>query len=388
MPERITAPGPTARQLSGQLPGQGWFLSVLARRTYQLDLRSGRCRLAAEQLPLQEKVLLNPETEETLADADLVHWKPLSDIVVRGHVRVRSPEQETLAGIRLGVHRKQLVAVGARRAATSNLGRVLFSDPEPFTEIPLSFEFAYGGRDQTAEAVRGLPGASLPAGFLPPGTTAKDLSPFVYPRNPAGRGFLIDASRAAVEAVRLPQLEDPEDRLTPERLPAGDPMRWPEMPVAQSLGWISISWFPRVGYLGVVPMHVPPRRPYFEIAKGWAGKDIVASPVFPPRIDMRAANGASLGLQVPYLRGDEEGQLQNLCADGDLVRFRLPGDLPRIWTDGREGKLNETKPVIHTVIIEPDESRISIVWRGNAPALRPYMKDELEKMPLRIDWSW
>jgi len=386
MPERITTSGPTARQLSGQLPGQGWFLSVLARRTYRVDLRSGRCRLAAEQLPLQEKVLLNSKTEETLADADLVHWKPLSDIVVRGHVRVRSSARETLAGVRLGTHRKQIVAFGARRAALSNLGRVLFSDPEPFTEIPLSFEFAYGGRDEVAEKVRGIPGAFVPTSFLPPGTTHRDLSPFVYPRNPAGRGFLIDASPEAVEALNLPQLEDSEDRLTPERLPAGDPLRWPEMPVAQSLGWMSISWFPRMGYLGVVPMHHPPRQPLVEVTRGWAPKHIAAEPVFPPRIDMRAANGASLGLQVPYLRGDEEGQLQNLCADGELVRFRLPSDIPRIWTDGREGKMNETKPVIHTVIIEPDESRISIVWRGNAPALRPYTKDELEKMPLRIEW--
>ena len=36
--------------------------------------------------------------------------------------------------------------------------------------------------------------------------------------------------------------------------------------------------------------------------------------------------------------------------------------------------------------IEPDENRVCVVWCGSAPALRPYMPDELERMPFRIDW--
>ena len=99
----------------------------------------------------------------------------------------------------------------------------------------------------------------------------------------------------------------------------------------------------------------------------------------------RAANGASLGLQVPYLRGDEDVQLLNLCAGVETLRFKLPGEVPRIWTDGRDGKMNETKPVLHTVIIEPDELRVSLVWRGNAPARRIYLKDELDAMPARAE---
>jgi hypothetical protein len=197
---------------------------------------------------------------------------------------------------------------------------------------------------------------------------------------------LVEATRESVETLQLPQLEDPEDRLTAARLAAGDPMRWPEMPVPQSLGWMSMGWFPRVGYLGIVPMHVPPRRPLAEIARGWAAKEIVDPPAFPPRIGMRAANGASLGLQVPYLDGDEDCRLESLSAAVEDMKIKLPGEVPRIWTDGREAKLNETKPVIHTVIIEPDDVRVSIVWRGNAPALRPYLKDELSKMPFRVEW--
>ena len=41
---------------------------------------------------------------------------------------------------------------------------------------------------------------------------------------------------------------------------------------------------------------------------------------------------------------------------------------------------------IHTVLIEPDEARLSVLWRGCAPALRPYMPKELETMPFRVEW--
>jgi hypothetical protein len=51
-----------------------------------------------------------------------------------------------------------------------------------------------------------------------------------------------------------------------------------------------------------------------------------------------------------------------------------------------QGKLNKTKPVIHTVVFEPDHMRVSVVWRGSAPALRPYMPEELAKMPLKVEW--
>ena len=59
---------------------------------------------------------------------------------------------------------------------------------------------------------------------------------------------------------------------------------------------------------------------------------------------------------------------------------------PRIWTDGRNGKVTATEPVLHTLFIEPDEDRVTVVWRGAAPALRAYAPQELETMPLRVEW--
>jgi hypothetical protein len=41
--------------------------------------------------------------------------------------------------------------------------------------------------------------------------------------------------------------------------------------------------------------------------------------------------------------------------------------------------------VIHTLLIEPDERRLSIVWRGSCAALRPYAREELESMPFWVE---
>jgi hypothetical protein len=52
----------------------------------------------------------------------------------------------------------------------------------------------------------------------------------------------------------------------------------------------------------------------------------------------------------------------------------------------RKGTLKKTKPVIHSMVIAPDEMRVSLVWRGHAPALRPYLAEELATMPLKVEW--
>jgi hypothetical protein len=50
--------------------------------------------------------------------------------------------------------------------------------------------------------------------------------PFHYPRNDRGRGVALRNVRERIEGLALPNLEDPEDRITPERLVIGDPDRW------------------------------------------------------------------------------------------------------------------------------------------------------------------
>lgn len=385
MAPTITSPTDTVKQLSGRLASDEIVLAVLAKRTYRIE-RSGRCVVAEKQLPLQEDVVYGDDAKELIvADCELAHFKPLSDVVVLGNVHCMRPQSELGAGLRVGNFTKLIKVIGKRKATIDGRGHPLFSPPEPFNRVPLTFALAYGGRDSAAEAKYGIPAEKFRQ-FLPPGLDIRRLSPYLYPRNPCGRGYLVELTREAVEGLDLPQLEDAEDRLTPDRLSAGEPLRWTAMPVPQSLGWLGHTWFPRSAFFGVQPEHAPPAQPLFEVRKGWVPGDILAGGSIPERFSMRAASGASLGLQLPYLRGDEDIALFNLSPLGPELRCKLPAEIPSIFTDGRKGKLNKTRPVLHSVVIEPDEMRLSVVWRGNAPALRPYLRDELATMPLRVDW--
>jgi hypothetical protein len=104
------------------------------------------------------------------------------------------------------------------------------------------------------------------------------------------------------------------------------------------------------------------------------------------KANLRFTNGASLGLQLPHLQGGEQCMLGGLHPRAAVLKFQLPKERPEIKTDGRNGTMKSTKPVIHTVEIEPDAMRVSVVWRGAAPALRPYMAEELAKMPMLVSW--
>ncbi len=383
----ITEPTAAARQVSGKNPQGLPTLNVLAKRTYQVR-PDGRCVLADEQQPLALEPVFDPENEDLLLqDMDIFSFKPATDVIVKGHAFAPPGQGRFEASVRVGPHVKKLLVIGDRSCTLSSNGRIMISDPKPVEKVPLRYTHAYGGRDEAAEAQYGNPYVDLQPYEDKKNCDLSKASPFLYPRNPCGRGFLVEASAAAVEALRLPNLEDPLDPLTPERLAAGEPEAWPLMPLPMATDWVDYAWFPRLAYIGILPIFDPPPRPVAEVQRGFAPPGILEEAAPGQKFDFRMTNGASLGLQLPYLKGNEVCVLTHMHPKQREFRFRLPGDRPRIWTDGRKGKLNETQPVLHTLVIEPDEGRVSVVWCGAAQALRPYLPDELEKMPFRVHYD-
>jgi hypothetical protein len=376
---------PVALQVSGISPENNYILSVLFKATYTIQ-DNGICKRAEEQLPLNIDVRTDPDNPALLADdIDVFPYKVATDVVVKGHAQSPRRQLRFEASVQIGSARKRILVIGNRRCGLSRGGHVEFSDPEPITRVALRYDHAYGGTDKVAEEKYGNPYLPL-ASYMAPEFDLRSCSPYAYPRNPAGVGYLVETSRAALEQIRLPNLEDPEGVLTPEGLSVGKSGAWPRMPLPQGTGWIDYGWFPRLAYFGVLPEHDTLDRPVTEVIRGLAPADLmVRSPVV-QKFNHRCANGASLGLQVPYLGGSEECLLTNIYPNRSTFRFSLPGERPKIWTDGRKGKLNDTQPVLHTVLVGADESRLTLVWRGCATALRPYLPDELERMPFRVEW--
>jgi hypothetical protein len=383
MSEITTQPDPFAQQISTKDPDGNFILSVLAKRSYRYD-ETGACMLHEEPVPLREEYKVDEASGELLHDVDLYPFKLKTDVVLHGQAGRGASVQELECALRIGSHEKRIAVIGDRRCTLSAHGDLLFSKPAPFTSMPLSYRRAYGGRDEAGHAALGNPLAKLEK-YLPPEHDLSKYSLCDYPRNPSGKGYLCHWDPASFEALELPNLEDPSDRLGPTRLFVGQWDRWPAMPMPQGTGWVDFGWFPRSTYCGALPKHDPEFRTIAEVLRGLAPADIMDDKPFFQRVSLLAAQGASLGLQFPYLQGNEQIELVNILPDIHAV-IRLPGERPVIHVDGRNGKLGATLPVLQTVHIEPFFRRVSMVWRGHQVALRPYLKEELKTMPLRVEW--
>ena len=83
-------------------------------------------------------------------------------------------------------------------------------------------------------------------------------------------------------------------------------------------------------------------------------------------------NAAEPGLIANgYLQGGENVMVKNASREQDL-EFCLPHHQLEIaiWI---KGKRQETVPNLDTVIIEPDENRLQIVWRAAIPCFRCFL---------------
>jgi len=370
-------------QMSGRNPQGYYILSVLHRITYHRQA-TGLLVRAPEQTPLVVDPL--DEGRHLIADTDLYPMKPKTDVVVLGHAYGRG---RNLFDAAVSVNdnlARRIRVIGDRSLASLGDGKVIFSPPAPVDKMPLSYKFAYGGTDTIAENASDHFWVRLPKERGLPPEQRSTLNPYCYQRNPLGRGYIMKLTTEAVNATQLPNLEDPEALLTPQNLASNDPGDWMARPLPVATEWMFHNWFPRIGYLGMhIGMNEEPKS-LAEIERGYSPPHIwrMRNPSIEDAFLFTC--GASLGLQFPHFRGGESIQLENMHPKESRIVYRLPSERPRIWVDGRKGTLKETEPVIHTVIIEPDHDRVSVVWRGCATALRPYMPQELEKMPLKVEW--
>jgi len=381
-----THPSPTVQQVSDLLPSQEPMLAVLAKRTYDVDA-DGRCTLADEQTPLFAAPLDDPDVPGLLAaDTDLHPYKPRTDIVLLGHAYGRQRVRRLDVLVRIHGHEHRIAVVGERTCSIGQGGKIRFSDPRPVDKVPLSYALAYGGRDRGAEARHGNPLRSPEWSRALGGVDPDANSPFLYPRNPAGRGYLVELDPDVADEFDLPQLEDPADLLTPERLVCDWLDGWHRMPLPRAGGWVQYNWYPRVAFSGLVPIVEQFDEPPLEVERGLVPEllaDGTGRTIFDFRFEL--ACGAPLGLQLPHLRGGEPVELHGVHPTRPRWTFTTP-PAPRLQTDGRDGRLRATEPVLHTMLLEPDEGRVTLVWRGCAPAKRAYAPHELATMPLRVDW--
>lgn len=258
-----------------------------------------------------------PGASSLLYESDANWGRSGTDVAFAGYAWPARPgDAEAQVALRVGPLRKQAHVFGDRRWTTV-LGLSRLAGPERFERMPLVYERAFGGIDDSS----------------PEDGEAE-------PRNPVGCGLRARCSRKPPGEFRPPNIEDP-----------AHPIRGIEdRPPPVGFSFVAKGWQPRAAYAGT----------YDE---AWQADRM---PLLPTDFDPRFHRAGSQGLCAEgFLTGGEEVELHGLTPRRH-ERFALP----RVALDARFGIDHESTPVamnLDCVLVDGARSRLVLVWHGAHP---------------------
>jgi hypothetical protein len=272
--------------------------SVFVRVTYQCS--HGRLTPSAEQT---WGVSPGPwECDYGKMESDDVFIKGGVDFIVFGHARApkgRVTHQMDVA-VQINEELRRVLVFGDR--VWQRRGRqIVPSEPKPFEAIPLSSEYAFGGKDK-------WDGLDVP-----------------FPANPDGKGFYISID-AAVGNL-LPNIEDPNDRIR----------EWNDQPAPAGVA--------------VCPPGHPKRIENLVFDERGVLKEL--RPAF--------YNAAFPDMIFPSVRPGDRVTIWGVRADGPM-QFVLPAAhlVVRLQFDH---EVIERSPAIDQIGVEPDRDRVFVSYR-------------------------
>jgi hypothetical protein len=358
--------------LPGQDPKGNPIYSLLVKRTYDI-VPGAPCARAKEDRKLHpaDKHWGDPMNSSVRFESDHIPYKLQTDVAFDGkaHSPGGVPVQSLTcalavvagSGPQAKTYRKEILVLGDRMCRYVEGGRIAASAPAPFASMELRAERAYGGVDVWSDP----------------------KMPMAYPRNPLGKGFAVRHNPKSLHDLPLPNIEDPKDRISAERLCIGEMKFWEKQPLPAGLGWISKSAPPRSSLAGVMPGDEALEKELREANAALLDKKnrelYLAHPL--PRMDFRYFNGAYLS--VPYLAGGETLRLENLTPEGTL-EFKLPVDVPKVHIDMGLGP-QEPLAVLHTVQIRGEDRQIDLVWRASVSYPGPDWLPQMTKLDLSVE---
>ena len=285
-------------------------LYVLVRATFNIGKQ---WTLADKQVPpmIADKYWTEPGESSLKYGSDCHTGKPCSDIIMLGHAHAPNNQETRQLDVALTVGQvhKTIRVFGNRHWYN---GRI--TPPEPFKTMAMVYEKAFGGE-----------------------YIVNGISTAVEERNPVGQGFSGQRKVDEMNGVPLPNLEDPNNLITDIN----------QRPAPACFAISAPHWQPRSAYAGT----------YDE---AWQAQ---RAPFLPEDFDKRFFSMSHPDLVYPgFLIGGEQVEISNMHPCGTL-KFALP-----------HVKLNtvvfiagETvQPVfnLETLLIEPNELKLSMVWRA------------------------
>jgi hypothetical protein len=286
---------------------------VVVKATFDV-LADGSTRLAEKQLPvLRTGVHLSEPGSSLRYESDLLGVKPGTDVLVNASAWAPRGRrlQHTDVQIVVGPVQKRLRVWGDRTWERNLVGAAAISEPQYFESMPICYERAFGGWDRVPK---------------------DEADHRLELRNPVGTGLSVQDCIGK----KLPNVEYPDQLISSPR----------QRPAPAGLGPVECHWSPRRELAGTYDEQWRRQR----------------APLWAEDFDARYHLCAPTDQQVPgFLHGGEPVVLTHLSPEGQLA-FRLPRVYPFFETRfGRERR--EHRAQLCTVIVEPDERRLIMVWQ-------------------------
>jgi hypothetical protein len=298
------------------------LLVVVIKGTFVLPKPSEQVRLCDEQLPLvmADTFTGEPGFSAPVLEVDYAPRKPACDVLLVGHARAPQGREVTRlrVGLRVGPMQKAFDVVGDRvwQAGLTGIG---ISVPRPFTEMPVSYDTAFGGADRYSD---------------------DESEHEVYLPNPVGRGWHRHLKNAWVDGTPLPNTEE-----------VGREVRFPSdkyQPMA--LGPLGRGWSLRARYAGTYDQK-------------WLD-DVF--PFLPKDFDECYFQAAPRDQQVPQPKGPMEVTLAGFTADSPR-QFLLPHFEAPVTVFPKRAEREDHVAILDTIAFEPDEGRFTMSWRLALP---------------------
>jgi hypothetical protein len=293
---------------------------VVVKGTFLVD-GDGRVVPAEIQEPLAtcDEHHGDPGTTAIKYECEFAPFKPRADVIINGqaHAKNGDPVTETTVAVEIGSMRKEVRVVGDRHWESGVFG-FRPTEPTPFVTMPLTFERAFGGSDNSHPDPKHH-GAEL--------------------RNLVGVGFRKNPSVEAIEGSPLPNLEHPRH-----------PMRgWGDMIPPVGFGVVGRGWQPRIKFAGTYDQE-------------WLDERF---PFLPKDFQQEYFLSAPVDQQFPHFLGDEAVRCLNMTPGGTF-EFTVPRmDVP-ITFRFRDRNVPGI-PALDTLIVEPDQRRFLAIWRASTP---------------------
>lgn len=293
-------------------------LLVVFKGTWDIG-KDGKLTIDEEQMPIISEPVYSGEPGKTslICDTDVIMEKPGTDCVLLGHAYAPAPRLPFVdVTFAVGPVKKQLRVFGERRWSKNRVGMSSILKMSPVEKVALTWENAFGGSD----------------------TSWQDPAKHEFClENPVGMGFMAAKTNVNFDGQLLPYIENPADLIEKPG----------QHPKPAGFAMVAPYWQPRAGFAGT----------YDE---NWRNN---INPLPPEDFDRRFNSCAAPGLCTPdYLTGTEQVLVDGACKQGPL-RFDLPGITPQVSVRFRQRK-DDVAMRLDTVVVEPDEARLVMVWRG------------------------